>query len=193
MLVHSARRFGGDFDAAKLRALCVAHVRGLAWCAHYYYHGCADWRWHFGFHYAPYAHDLAAVAAELAAAADGPWAGGAAGDVGGGAAGSESIGAWGGEGPLRPVQQLAAVLPLSSASALLGLSPEDRSGPPFRCCRRAARRCCPLRTGRSSAWARRPSPPTTRATCALPSPPLLSPLVCLLYSFPPPYPFLSLR
>ncbi|EOD35259.1 hypothetical protein EMIHUDRAFT_455347 [Emiliania huxleyi CCMP1516] len=111
-------RFGGDFDAAKLRALCVAHVRGLAWCAHYYYHGCADWRWHFGFHYAPYAHDLAAVAAELAAAADGPWAGGAAGDVAGGAAGSESIGAWGGEGPLRPVQQLAAVLPPSSAALL---------------------------------------------------------------------------
>ena len=25
----------------------------------YYYRGCADWRWHYDQHYAPFAHDLA--------------------------------------------------------------------------------------------------------------------------------------
>jgi len=38
-LVKVKLQFGNSFDTGKLRAVCLAHLRGLAWCAHYYYHG----------------------------------------------------------------------------------------------------------------------------------------------------------
>ena len=102
-----AARFGNNFHRSKLKRLCLAHIRGLAWCAHYYYHGCADWRWNFAHHYAPYAADLANVAAHLADDADE-----------GGKSAEDVLGRWGDEAPLRPLQQLAAVLPPDSASLL---------------------------------------------------------------------------
>jgi 5'-3' exoribonuclease 2 len=123
-----ASRFGNEFDRAKLRRLCLAHVRGLAWCAHYYFYGCPDWRWHFGHHYAPYAADLAHIAAELAeqeqsCASDqthesGGVAAPAAPPVPGSVGAAAVISAWGEDGPLRPLQQLAAVLPPGSAALL---------------------------------------------------------------------------
>jgi len=84
--------FGAGF--AQVPSLCEAHLQGIAWCAQYYYNGCADWRWHYGHHYAPFAADLAVVS-------DG-W----------------SPRSWGDEPPLRPLQQLASVLPPASASLL---------------------------------------------------------------------------
>mmetsp|Transcript_30240 Transcript_30240/g.96506 ORF Transcript_30240/g.96506 Transcript_30240/m.96506 type:complete len:913 (+) Transcript_30240:32-2770(+) len=121
-----AARFGNDFDRAKLHRLCLAHVRGLAWCAHYYFHGCPDWRWHFGHHYAPYAADLAQVAAGLveqderstSAHAPGGVAEAAAPHMHGSLAAGVVIGGWGEDGPLHPLQQLAAVLPPDSAALL---------------------------------------------------------------------------
>ena len=87
--------FGAQFGASELRAVCAAHLQGLAWCAAYYYKGCADWRWHLPNHYAPFAVDLADAAA--AGWAPAPW------DA---------------SPPLRPLQQLVAVLPPLSAPLL---------------------------------------------------------------------------
>jgi len=42
-----AARFGNSFDKGKLRTVCLAHLRGLAWCAHYYYHGEELIEFHF--------------------------------------------------------------------------------------------------------------------------------------------------
>ena len=69
-------------------------MQGLAWCVRYYYRGCADWRWHYDQHYAPFAHDLAT---HCAAWRPSPW--------------SEA-------GPLRPLEQLVTVLPAQSAALL---------------------------------------------------------------------------
>ncbi|KAL1518589.1 hypothetical protein AB1Y20_002877 [Prymnesium parvum] len=56
-------KFGAAFSAADVDALCAAYLQGITWCAHYYFHGCADWRWQLPYHYAPFAFDLAATCA----------------------------------------------------------------------------------------------------------------------------------
>ena len=74
--------------------LALALALALTRCVRYYYRGCADWRWHYDQHYAPFAHDLAT---HCAAWCPSPW--------------SEA-------GPLRPLEQLVTVLPAQSAALL---------------------------------------------------------------------------
>eukprot|EP01033_Poteriospumella_lacustris_P010886 gene10888-7745_t len=78
-----------------LRRMCVSYVQGLCWVMSYYYRGVPSWNWYYPFHYAPFASDLVNIdsyGAEVAAFALSQ--------------------------PFRPLEQLLAVLPASSAHAL---------------------------------------------------------------------------
>jgi 5'-3' exoribonuclease 2 len=72
----------------------AAYMQALAWCSAYYYQGCADWRFFYPYHYAPFVSDIAAHAPT--------W----------------EPGPWGAEAPLPPLTQLCCVLPPLSASLL---------------------------------------------------------------------------
>ena len=103
--------FGADLGAEGLRGACASFLQGIAWCAAYYFDGCADWRWHYDQHYAPFAYDLAAACR---------------GGGGGGSALSAppvqsppwEPAAWSSAGPLLPLEQLVTVLPAHSAPLL---------------------------------------------------------------------------
>ena len=74
--------------------LCADYLQALRWCAHYYYQGCADWRFFFPYHYAPFASDAARQISG--------WQ-------------PES---WSDASPLPPLTQLISVLPPLSAHLL---------------------------------------------------------------------------
>lgn len=75
----------------KLRDLMADYCQGLQWNMLYYYNGVASWSWFYPYHYAPHISDLATFMAEFVSA---PF------DL---------------ASPLRPLEQLMAVLPPASA------------------------------------------------------------------------------
>lgn len=69
------------------------YVKGLCWVLQYYYKGCVDWQWFYPFHYAPFAEDMRSIMRiELNFNKSVP--------------------------PFKPLEQLMAVFPYKSASAL---------------------------------------------------------------------------
>jgi 5'-3' exoribonuclease 2 len=89
--------FGSESDAYKchetrLTELLLRYITGLCWVLKYYYDGCPSWKWYYPFHYAPFASDLRNI--ERYSIQFEP---------------SE---------PFKPIEQLMAVLPKESASAL---------------------------------------------------------------------------
>ncbi|KAG8467097.1 hypothetical protein KFE25_000413 [Diacronema lutheri] len=97
-----ASSLGARFAAqpGAVRALSLAYVRGLAWVSGYYYVGVPSWAWHFAYHYAPFAADIAHALRELSDEAFGALAGAASFELG---------------VPFAPLAQLMAVLPPASA------------------------------------------------------------------------------
>lgn len=79
----------------KRQELAYKYFEGLLWVMRYYYRGCVSWSWYFPYHYAPFASDLAACPFE-----------------------AESVCYERGK-PLKPLEQLMAVLPPSSAKDVL--------------------------------------------------------------------------
>lgn len=80
-------------EGGGLQRMCVTYVQGLCWVMRYYYHGVPSWNWYYPFHYAPFASDLVNIDRY----------------------GSMSFVL---SQPFRPIEQLLAVLPASSAAAL---------------------------------------------------------------------------
>jgi 5'-3' exoribonuclease 2 len=76
-----------------LTQMCVSYVTGLLWVMQYYYAGVPSWNWYYPFHYAPFASDLVNID-------------------------TYKLPAFTLSQPFRPLQQLLAVLPASSAHAL---------------------------------------------------------------------------
>jgi 5'-3' exoribonuclease 2 len=78
-----------------LRQMCKSYIEGLCWVLKYYYNGVPSWSWYYPFHYAPFASDLTNI---------------------------DSLGVshenFTLSKPFRPLEQLLAVLPASSANAL---------------------------------------------------------------------------
>ncbi len=72
--------------------MCRTYIEGLCWVFQYYYRGCQAWGWFYPFHYAPFASDLVNIDQHEVAFEMGT--------------------------PLRPLEQLMAVLPPESADAL---------------------------------------------------------------------------
>eukprot|EP00750_Incisomonas_marina_P030570 INCI7617.2.p1 GENE.INCI7617.2~~INCI7617.2.p1 ORF type:complete len:822 (-),score=151.65 INCI7617.2:840-3305(-) len=86
------------FDLQKRVAdLCQTYVEGMQWVLSYYHSGCVAWDWYYPDHYAPFA-------LELAAHLKSPNFDSPRFDLG---------------APLRPFEQLVAILPASSARHLL--------------------------------------------------------------------------
>ncbi|GJD07351.1 5'-3' exoribonuclease 2 [Galdieria sulphuraria] len=79
----------------KREELAYKYFEGLLWVMRYYYRGCVSWTWYFPYHYAPFASDLAACPFE-----------------------ADSVQYERGK-PFRPLEQLMAVLPPSSAKEVL--------------------------------------------------------------------------
>ncbi|GJQ15930.1 hypothetical protein GpartN1_g7721.t1 [Galdieria partita] len=79
----------------KREELAYKYFEGLLWVMRYYYRGCVSWTWYFPYHYAPFASDLAACPFE-----------------------AESVQYERGK-PFKPLEQLMAVLPPSSAKDVL--------------------------------------------------------------------------
>jgi 5'-3' exonuclease len=88
-----ARKFAGLGDGAHTD-IAKAYAEGLCWVMRYYYEGCCSWGWFFPYHYAPFATDIAE-----AIDPDEPF--------------EPELGT-----PFLPFEQLMAVLPPRSASAL---------------------------------------------------------------------------
>ena len=86
-------------DANARRALCLEYVRGLCWVLRYYYQGVPSWTWYFPYHYAPPATDLNGVGSS--------WG-----------ADPASVCRFELGEPFTPLEQLMAVLPPLSSSAL---------------------------------------------------------------------------
>lgn len=76
-----------------IKRMCITYVQGLCWVLRYYYQGVPSWNWYYPFHYAPFASDLVNI------------------DTYGEMVFEKSQ-------PFRPIEQLLAVLPASSAGAL---------------------------------------------------------------------------
>lgn len=73
--------------------LTKEYVKGLCWVLQYYYNGCPDWQWFYPYHYAPFAEDMRSIMRlKLDFNRRAP--------------------------PFKPLEQLMAVFPYKSASAL---------------------------------------------------------------------------
>lgn len=83
---------------AQIETICQRYVEGLAWVLRYYSTGVPSWQWHYPYHYAPLAEDLAGLDTYLAKT-----------NVGGQFPEDE---------PFTPLEQLMAVLPPQSSSLL---------------------------------------------------------------------------
>ncbi len=77
-----------------LKQMCISYVQGLCWVLQYYYQGVPSWNWYYPFHYAPFASDLVNI------------------DTYG------IVDQFEKSKPFRPLEQLLAVLPPTSAHAL---------------------------------------------------------------------------
>lgn len=86
-------KFGCEDYEPIAKLVTEEYIRGLCWVLAYYYQGCPDWKWFFPFHYAPFASDMKNIT-EVSINFD-----------------KEAP-------PFKPLEQLMAVFPAASASAL---------------------------------------------------------------------------
>ena len=54
-----------DGDQKPIDELVFHYFESLAWCLHYYFHGCVSWSWFYPYHYAPLLGDLAQATGEF--------------------------------------------------------------------------------------------------------------------------------
>ncbi|CAG9538790.1 unnamed protein product [Cercopithifilaria johnstoni] len=81
-----------NISKEELREQAEGYIRAIQWTLHYYYHGCCSWSWFYPHHYAPYISDVSDFA-EMEMNFDL-------------------------NEPLKPFEQLLAVLPAASADCL---------------------------------------------------------------------------
>jgi hypothetical protein len=86
------------------RTICVEYLRGISWVMRYYFCGCPSWEWYFPHHYAPFAVDIAAQLRAMAAKENKVFS-------------NDHFQFTLGR-PLRPLEQLVAVLPAESIMIL---------------------------------------------------------------------------
>ena len=86
-----------DEGKAAIRNLCYAYVHGLQWILRYYFQGVPCWNWHFTYHYAPLAIDIAEASVKMSI---------------------DEVDRWPPSSPISPIQQLMSVLPINSVHAL---------------------------------------------------------------------------
>ncbi|OQR70814.1 5'-3' exoribonuclease 2-like [Tropilaelaps mercedesae] len=92
------RYYESKFDVAPENVsfrheVAAAYAEGLCWVLHYYYQGCASWKWFFPYHYAPFASDFGQI-----------------GDL--------TISFEKGTKPFNPMEQLMSVFPAASRQHL---------------------------------------------------------------------------
>lgn len=83
----------------EIQDVCAEYIRGLAWVLRYYYKGCPSWLWYYPLHFAPLASDIYETLRVMVAKGD-----------------SSFI--FAPDAPRRPLEQVMAVLPPSSAGSV---------------------------------------------------------------------------